>query len=686
MVDAVLVFPPAYYPWFVAPGLSYLASYLRGRGFSVAQRDANVPAIEYLLSCRNLARLGAPASLIDRVDTAFETMRSEAAHHALWPYLDAKTAVEQASEFVDGHLADTFRIFRNTFQYISAHDARRRAGVVAAVEDRKNHAFHDYFVEKEIPAIAGLEPRLLGLSVNDHHQLIPAFVLASLVKDRLPDTHVCIGGNLIARLKATLESPDPETRQLFDYVDSFIHHEGEQPLAELLAGLKEGDSRRTSSRQPASGWPVAQQIGTIGDGIVSGPPSVPIDLRELPVPEADAYRPWTPVPVAALNVYRGCYYSGICSFCDINEGYDSVRHERDAQGKEKIRFGKRLRPMRMVAQDMIELERRHGGRVFSFTDEWFRVQEMLELGRHLEDAGKRYHWEAYARFERAYLDPETCLSLRRAGARFLQFGLESIAPATLKQMHKGNTPDEYARILANTTAAGIWNHVFFIVGYPGEPIHHVLPLFLFLSRNQRDVLTIKPTRFQLARRAPLIHDVPDLIEPVPEGEWDFFINIPFRYRQFWWCRRCRSKVEEGEVRHKAGRGKCPACASWLERWAPQSRKGVDAIYVLSEVLCEHHWAHRVTSLYPYVSRLFLSTQEMERFASALPPRKVMADDVVADALVKIRGALQREAEMIEDIGRVYTSGGLSLPDAFTSFEQFMEFCAAWEAAAIRACS
>ena len=125
MVDAVLVFPPAYYPWFVAPGLSYLTSYLRSRGFSVVQRDANIPAIEHLLSPRNLVRLGAAPSLVERVEGAFGTMRSEAAHHALWPYLDAKTAVEQASEFVNGHEADTFRIFRNTFQYISAHEIGR---------------------------------------------------------------------------------------------------------------------------------------------------------------------------------------------------------------------------------------------------------------------------------------------------------------------------------------------------------------------------------------------------------------------------------------------------------------------------------------------------------------------------------------------------------------------------------
>jgi DNA-directed RNA polymerase subunit RPC12/RpoP len=673
MADAVLIFPPAYYPWFVAPGLSYLTSYLRSRGHDVVQRDANVPAIEYLISPDMLARLNAPKELVARMSRAFDTMRNEGAYHALWPYHAAKTAVEDASEYVNAHICDTFRIFRNTFQYISQYDARRRADILSAVADRENHAFYGYFSEIEVPAVRSLSPRLVGLSVNDHHQLIPAVVLASMIKEQVPDAHVCIGGNLIARLKSTLERLDDLNAQLFQHVDSFIHHEGEQPLAALLESLKETKDGGAKA--------VPQMIRVSKDAVESGPPSYPIELTALPLPDPEAYRPWTPKPVVALNVYRGCYYSGICSFCDINEGYDSVTHEIDAEGKQRVRFKKRLRPMDVVAADMIDLNRRYGTKVFSFTDEWFRVSEMLELGRHLKEAGAEFHWEAYARFEKAYLDPQTCAAVRQAGCRFLQFGLESIAPATLKAMRKGNTPDEYAAILGNTTAAGIWNHVFFIVGYPGEPIHHVLALFVFLRRHGASVLTIKPTRFQLARRAPLIHSVPELIEPLPEEDWDFFINIPFQYKQPLWCRRCRSEVRPHEALQKSGRHKCASCGSWLERWAPMSRKAVDAIYTLSEELCDWHWSHPATSLFPYVSRMFLSVEEMQRFAATAPPRKVVEPAALADALGKIRGALLRETEMIREIGHVYETTGLRLPKGFESFPQFLEFCEMWVEAA-----
>lgn len=673
MTDAVLVFPPSYYPWFVAPGLSHLTAWLRSRGWQVVQRDANIPAIEHVLRPEALARAGAPAELVSGIGPALATMRDWQAHHALEPYLAAKQVIEQASLVIDAAVPDTFRIFRNTLQYISAHDARRRAGVMAAVRDRETHLFHDYYRDVEVPAIRALQPRLVGLSVNDHHQLIPSMVLASMLREALPDAHITIGGNLIARLKTSLEADEPETAALYSVVDSFIHHEGEQPLDQLLQELVHG---RVANR------PVPQVIRFDGARPVSGPPSVPIALDRLPRPDPEAYAPWTPEPVTALNIYRGCYYSGICSFCDINEGYDSVTHETQPDGAVKVKFRKRLRPIEMVAEDLAVWHGETGRTRFSFTDEWFRVSEMLELGEHLARRGlSDIHWEAYARFERAYLEPDTCVQIREAGGRFLQFGLESIAPATLKAMKKGNTPDEYARSLANTTAAGIWNHVFFIVGYPGEPIHHVLPLFRFLTEKGRDVLTVKPTRFQLARRAPLIHTPPEGIEVVPEEAWDFFINIPFQYTQSWWCKRCRTELAEDAMVMKQGRPKCAACNSWAERWAPLSRKAVDGIYTLSEVLCERHWSHPATSLFPYVARLFLSEAQMTDFAARLPRLSTVDASAIDQALIKVRGALAREAEMIDGIGRVYAESGLKLPKKFEGYDDFLGHCMAWTEAA-----
>lgn len=674
MRDAVLVFPPAYYPWFVPAGLSYLTAYARQAGFSVEQRDANIPAIEYLLAPRQLRQAGAPETLITRVSQALKTMRQTSSHRDFWSYRDAKCAIEEAAGLINDGTLDTFRIFRNTFQYISQFDARKREGIIQAVEHRTENVFYDYFAQVEVPAIVSQQPRLVGLSINDHHQLIPAFVLASLLKDVMPATHVCFGGNLIARVLNTLEQTDTIGRQLFGVVDSFIHHEGEQPLVALLRELR---------GHPNPDQQVPQLLRRTGDAIVNGPRSQLLALTELPLPDPKPYHPWTPDPVISLNVYRGCYHSGVCTFCDINEGYDSVRHHRRTDGRSVVKFAKRLRPMAVVADDMVTLSKQFGTRTFSFTDEWFRVQEMLELGTHLERHGLQFSWEAYARFERAYLDQRKCHAARAAGARFLQFGLESISPQTLKQMRKGNTPGEYALILANTTRAGIWNHVFFIVGYPGEPAHHTLSLFAFLTRHARNVLTIKPTRFQLARRAPLVHRPPEDIVVAPEHEWDLHVNIPFHYQQHWWCPTCKGAIEAAQITFKRHRGKCGRCGSYLDRWFLQSRKVVDGIYVLSEILCERHWAHPVTSVYPYVSRLFLTVEDVERMSRDAPRCQVISPNDEMGALTKVRSALAREVEMVSGIADIYASSGLTLPSRFASYDHFLEFCFAWEDAAGR---
>lgn len=100
MVDAVLVFPPAYYPWFVPPGISYLTAFVRKAGFSVVQRDANVPAIEFNLSLGRLREAGAPEELIARVGYALEVMRNTGAYRDFWPYFEARPGLEHEKNHV----------------------------------------------------------------------------------------------------------------------------------------------------------------------------------------------------------------------------------------------------------------------------------------------------------------------------------------------------------------------------------------------------------------------------------------------------------------------------------------------------------------------------------------------------------------------------------------------------------
>jgi hypothetical protein len=246
---------------------------------------------------------------------------------------------------------------------------------------------------------------------------------------------------------------------------------------------------------------------------------------------------------------------------------------------------------------------------------------------------------------------------------------------TLRQMRKGDSPSYYQPILENCCQADIWTHVFLMLGYPGELLHDVLPAFDFIMRHDDLITTIKPSRFQLARLSYLAYNPPQEIELLlPKNEWDFYINLPFRYKQRYWCPQCKEDLT-GEDRDTSKKGwKCPLHGSLLEERYSYSHKIVEAMYTIAEKICEMHPYHRVTSVYPYVTRMFLSPKELLTFSQDAEPVSVISDDVLRKALKKIRNALDREREMVQIINQVYRLSGLNIPNEFESIEAFLSFC------------
>lgn len=70
-------------------------------------------------------------------------------------------------------------------------------------------------------------------------QLISAVTLAKLIKEECPSVkHVSLGGNYITRLA---DDCMKEWHPFFEYIDSIMMYDGEEPLARLLEALDSGD-------------------------------------------------------------------------------------------------------------------------------------------------------------------------------------------------------------------------------------------------------------------------------------------------------------------------------------------------------------------------------------------------------------------------------------------------------------
>lgn len=657
----VFISPPTYYPWLIPAGIAYLAGYVERQGISTRVIDANTESLEYLL-------LSNSPSISDTRE-AFRCLRDADDLRDWRSYAHAMEHLSGLARAVSFLRRDEIVFERNTYRYRPAFELRSREGLLAAARNPDEHIFTPYYLLELIPRLRRSGAALLALSVSDLHQLLPATVLAAVIRDEFGSgcPPLVFGGNVFSRIYNSLTVPDSLNDALHEIWGMVVVGEGERPIVEAVRALLAG------------GQGEAQGVLKVGVARPAKPP--PIDLDCLTPPRCEGFRPLTPSLPVPLNIYRGCYYAGVCTFCDINHGYDSVwasghtRMEKDRQ---------RLRDLDLVVKDIEWCVKRYDTRVFSFTDEWFLARDMRGLAERLLFKGIRIVWDAYCRFEPELGRPDTAALLARAGARFFQFGLESASLHTLQAVGKGIRPDTSAHVLKTLSAAGVWSHVFVIVGLPGEYLHEGMLTLAFLLRNAEHIFTIKPSRFQLARHAPMAGTALGRsikVDRERDAVLDLALNLPFRYQEVKFCRRCG-----GDAAPSAGATACPACRDVLVSRPLVSRRGVNALYAVMDLAAARHWAYPFTSLYPYQTRLLFNQEEARRIAAerahstdrnlGRTPSEVRRD---VAALCRY---LWQEAEQVGSVRAVYERAGFEPPSGWSDVEDVLSFAVRWE----RACA
>jgi hypothetical protein len=659
-IDVVFISPPAYYPWVIPPGVAYLAGYLEQNEVSAVIIDANVEAIEYLLV--------KSAPVPEQATETFGSLRDMATAKNWRRYEAAARYLAEAAQRASKPGRERLTFTRNTFRYHPLYELRSREGLLQAARHWKEHLFTPYYLQLLVPQLRRLHPRIVAISATDLHQLLPATVISAVLRNQLGPScpQLVLGGNVFARIYDSLSGADEINAALFKLWGTVVVGEGERSLLETVHAVREQRS-------------IDNIDGAIQFGGDRPTKQSPIALDELAPPRCDGFRPLIPQKPVPLNIYRGCYYSGICTFCDINQGYDSIWTAATPRLSKKQR---RFRGLHLTIEDIKSCMRRYDTTLFNFTDEWFMARDMCDLAEELVAQGIRIQWDAYCRLEPALAEPATAKLLARAGARFLQFGLESATLRTLKAVGKGILPEISSQVLRCLAQAGIWNHVFLIVGLPGEYLHEALLTIAFLLDNSEQILTIKPTRFQLARHSPMAKAInhPHLdVAASRREELDLALNRPFQYRSSNFCARCGG----GAI---ASTGRCPTCKDQLISRPPVSRRAVNVMYTAMELVAASHWAYPFTSLYPYHTRMLLQPEDARRISlerSDTTDRSLgLSQSEVAKTFQSLCRFLQWESRHISAVREAYDSSGLELPSGWETIEDFTEFARRWA----RACA
>jgi radical SAM superfamily enzyme YgiQ (UPF0313 family) len=274
--------------------------------------------------------------------------------------------------------------------------------------------------ERVAETVLRLQPRVVGFSLIFQFFLPQFRTVAVALRRAGVDCHFTMGGHY-----ASLCSED--ALRAFPELDSIVRYEGEHALVELVDRISAGEE-----------WRSTPGLAFVADGAVreSETRALVPNLDDLPFP----HRPFPPerilgLPTLPLLASRGC--ARRCSFCSIHTFY------RTAPGKVV-----RVRKPRFIVDEMLQLGRDHGARVYLFQDDdfplWGRAGRRWvdELTGLMHESGLAAHtiWKISCRAE--YVEPELFGQLRDAGLFLVYMGIESGVEAGLEILHKQLTVEQ----------------------------------------------------------------------------------------------------------------------------------------------------------------------------------------------------------------------------------------------------
>lgn len=265
------------------------------------------------------------------------------------------------------------------------------------------------------------------------------------------------------------------------WVDFIVHGEGEMSLLELVRSLETGQKD----------WEGIKGISFQRDGEVVRTPPRPVikDLDTLPLParhltDMDLYRrtKFGERPITPMFTSRGCPVN--CNFCSSSSFFGPRWRARSPES---------------VAEELEELNKRHGFGAVAFVDDNFTLspQRVVAISEEIIRRGLDIWWWNFSRAETIVKNEEMLKVMRRSGAKTIYIGVESANPQTLSALGKKMDLDTVVKAVELLKKHGFEIFASYILGSPQDnvrAIHETIRLAKRLDTNiaQFSILTPYP--------------------------------------------------------------------------------------------------------------------------------------------------------------------------------------------------
>ena len=327
---------------------------------------------------------------------------------------------------------------------------------------------HRSWIEARLRALLDEGCRFFGFSVYSSN-VVFSLEAARMIKRLAPDATVAFGGPGCLTFAECLE------HLRHDCVDAVFYGEADVSLPRFMDALEKTGRRRASAgvllREEPETWKEASD-------------RLP-ELDALPFADFDAFDSLHGYSGKTLHTTRGCVRR--CVFCaDWRE-----MPFRTMSGR------------RIFDEAVHQLGRHPGMRTFLFGDSVLNASlpNLDEFCRLTEAAGLDIVWGGYA-IARPDLSGTMLARMRAAGCAELMYGIESGSARVLRAMDKSVPPEINARVLRDTTRAGIKATTPWIVGFPVETDADFEESLEFIRVNAAHIALLAPSLFSIAELKP----------------------------------------------------------------------------------------------------------------------------------------------------------------------------------------
>lgn len=335
--------------------------------------------------------------------------------------------------------------------------------------EKKDDLIDAFYTNKVIPWLLEARADLVGLSIPYPSQMGPSLRLARLIKERLPEVFVVIGGPHVTKFANDLAS----VPRLFELIDAMVTFEGERPMKALLDSLQKNGGLAG----------VTNLIYSERGRAIHNPTTAPEPINHLPTPDFQGLhldRYLLDEMMLPLITSRGCHWHK-CSFCTYREIRTQAAEPRDIS---------------LVIEDMKHLSENYQCRSFRIVDDALSPSRCRALSNEILAAGLDITWWCAARFEKGFT-PELCRLMGKAGCYKVAFGLESYNQRILNLMKKGIRVEQVKPVLEDLRAAGVKAHLNIMIGFPTETREESEETKRFLLENRELYATFGVQTFNL---------------------------------------------------------------------------------------------------------------------------------------------------------------------------------------------